>query len=179
LNRNLKILISAIALLLTITSNAWARMSEAVDSSVDVELDLGIAVPSRVFLQVGSKGAFVDTVAFDVVDFPKNLPVVTSRHAPQIIIVTNSDQGATLTANSSTGLIGEATTIPFSVLSWKGTGDFAGSEGKFDGSGNQQIWSASGKGTWKGSFIFLFNNTSLYPAGLYSGSVTYTITPQQ
>ncbi len=178
MERNLKIFISTIILFLLISGNALARMSEANDSSVEVELDLGVVIPPRVFLQVGSKGTMIDTVAFEVTDFPKKMPVVQSRYAPQIIIVTNSDQGATLTANSSTGLRGEAATIPFNVISWEGTGDFAGSNGTFNGSSNQQIWSASRKGAWKGGFVFQYKNISLYPAGLYSGTVTYTIAPQ-
>jgi hypothetical protein len=168
--------IIVVAVLLMLTADAWARRIEATNTSAEVELELRLYIPSIVSVQIGTAGKVVDTVAFYAKESPLRMPVVRSDVNPPIIITSNTPQGATLLVDSSAGLKSDDNIIPLSVICWKGTEDLSGSEGCFDGSTNQRLRSFPGKGSWKGSYIFEYKNSSKYPPGTYTGRITYTLT---
>lgn len=98
-----------------------------------------------------------------------------------------------LTANSAGGLncqngacLGSGATIPFTDISWTsyevtGVG-FAGGigDGAFNGSGAQSIFSdripaGANSMVLANVLLFRYANATLYPSGVYSGRVTYTL----
>lgn len=101
----------------------------------------------------------------------------------------NNTQTITLTADSSVGLgcvsgSGCGTTIiPFSTISW--TSDSAGSsvgditDGVFSGGATQTLLTASSINNGlriENILVFTYANSTIYPAGQYTGRVTYTAT---
>lgn len=118
------------------------------------------------------------------------------------IEVTTNRRGLTpdvvrLSANSSTGLacvsgtcLGSGTVIPFNTISWTsyepiGGGAFTAGipSGSFNGAANQVLFShtippVAGIDSMLAAnvLIFSYSNATIYPSGIYTGRVTYTIT---
>ena len=97
----------------------------------------------------------------------------------------NSSAGLTCVAGSGCG----STIIPFNTISWTSYNvDPSGQDiqsGAFTGSANQQLVSYNqNTGLFNGGqsvtmtnvLVFQYNNATLYPAGRYTGRVTYTAT---
>ncbi len=155
----------------------WGRRDMVTNSSAQVELDLRLEIMSSVSLQIGSPGMHIDTVRFHVNDIPENQPFVEGDYQPPVQILTNLGtlNSVNLTADSAGGLFGPSGKMPFSVISWEGTGDLAGQKGRFDGTPNQQIIRFSGKGKRVGNLKFIYRNTYDYPPGTYYGTIIYTL----
>lgn len=101
-------------------------------------------------------------------------------------------QRVVVTANSSAGLVCSAgpcgsTVIPFNKISWTSyilqTGADAGKDfgsGSFDGSSSQTLidYTAQPRRSFNitNDWVFRYSNDTLYPAGSYSGRVTFTAT---
>jgi hypothetical protein len=89
--------------------------------------------------------------------------------------------GATLTANSSTAMSnGTGGTIPFTQVSWVSsgngdTGDQPFPSGTFNG-GTQTIGTIARNQWAESCMTFSYLNSSVRPAGTYTGTVTYTLT---
>jgi hypothetical protein len=80
-----------------------------------------------------------------------------------------------LTADSSVPLTNGVNTIPFTEISWTAQdGDIPA--GRFDGTSSQIILGPT-RSRWQVSdwHTFTYDNTLTLPAGVYTGSVTYTI----
>jgi hypothetical protein len=142
------------------------------------QLDFAIQIPTILLLQVGTIGATVDTITFNVGDLPGTGPVVgTSSGANPVPVRAAGFVGAgstmTLTADSSTALTDGTTNIPFSEISWTATGSFSTSA--FDNSAAQQLDQFTGPGNRTGTYAFSYDNNNYYPASTYTGAVTYTL----
>lgn len=101
-------------------------------------------------------------------------------------------QRVVVTANSSAGLACAsgpcgATVIPFSKVSWTSSGLATGSNagqdflsGSFNGSTNQTLLDftapAANSFAIDNDWVFSYSNDTLYPAGVYTGRVTFTAT---
>ncbi len=170
-------LLMVIAIILILTSNGWGERNIGIGTSAQVDLDLRLEISSYLSLQIGSPGTYVDTVIFNVTDIPENQPFVKGEYQPPIQITTNMGKGVgiNLTADSTVGLLGKSGKMPFSVISWIGTGDLYGSKGNFDGTANQPMIRISGKGKREGTFKFIYRNTYDYPPGTYAGTITFTL----
>ncbi len=169
-------MILALAFLFIPISNSWARRDEATNTSAEVELDLHVNIPSIVSIQIGSSGMVIDEITFLATETASKVPIVKSNTRPPFIITSNTSQGTTLVVDSSSGLRSGDKTIPFSAICWKGTGALAGSEGCFDGTANQRLRSFSGRGSWRGSYIFEYHRSYKHAPGDYTGRITYTLT---
>ena len=80
-----------------------------------------------------------------------------------------------LTADSSIPLTNGVSTIPFTEISWTAQdGDIP--DGRFDGTSSQIILGLT-RARWQVSdfHTFTYDNTLALPAGVYTGTVTYTI----
>ncbi len=174
LNRILFLLI--IISVILIAGPAGAGSDTGVDSPAEVEMNIQLDIPPHVSLRIGSGGTVIDTVTFIVTGTPRDMPVVTSEIAPEVVISTNVNTGITLRADSSSALVGELQTIPFTAISFQGTGEFEGAEAPFDGSPSQTIRSFGARGTYSGRFNFTFQNRYEFQPGDYSGTVFFTVT---
>ncbi len=146
-----------------------------------VHLDFEVRVQGNLHLRIGSAGATIDEVGFDVTDIPEVQPTVAGDLAPEVRVGAQVGDGDTITlsADSSTDMVGAVTaaSMPFSTLDCTGTGDFNSvSALAFDGTANQTIWQDTGRGFRTGTFSFNYTNSYLYPPDTYNGQVTYTLT---
>lgn len=164
--------------LLCYVGSASAESSSVVGGSASVRLDFAIDIPSVLFLQVGTAGATIDTVTFGVTNVPGTGAVAgTSSGANPVPVQVSGIVGAgatiTLTADSLTPLTDGANTIPFDEISWAAGGAFSG--GTFTNNAAQQLDQFTGSGDRIGDYSFSYDNDTYYPAGVYAGSVTYTL----
>jgi hypothetical protein len=133
-----------------------------------------------VFIQVGNRGGL------QVVDFSvpagqagTGTPVVGTPDIEIRFIGRRFRNGASnyvVTMDSSGGLTnGAGDTMPLSDFSWTNQdGDVPA--GQFDGTASQLLFQYAGPYLGFGdTFTFSYANTSVYPAGTYTGVVSYTI----
>jgi hypothetical protein len=94
----------------------------------------------------------------------------------------SSGAAATLTANSSTPLNnGAGNTLSFTQITWvsSGNGDSGAQpfpSGTFNGTGSQSIGSIARNRWAESCMTFSYLNTLIPAAGIYTGTVTYTLT---
>jgi FlaG/FlaF family flagellin (archaellin) len=160
--------------------------------------------PRRITLQVGSAGATIDKVTFDVtnanvapsptaVTGVSNGPAVTPAGGVQIVMTaeyptTVGSTQVTLNVDSSTSLSCTAggcgsTLIPFTTISWTAFNHDATyptldiQNGTFTGAAGQTLTNffvTGGSIQMSNVLQFSYANSTLYPAGQYTGRVTYT-----
>ncbi|NIW25411.1 MAG: hypothetical protein GWN29_13070 [Gammaproteobacteria bacterium] len=151
--------------------------------------------PPFVFIQIGSGelstyGLFgppvtmVDEVTFPLpagVQFGDGTPIVGTPVIPMAFLGYSGGNQANylITMDSSGGMMNASgDVIPFSDLSWI-TQDGDIPSGQFDNSANQFLQQYSERGRRARGVVdyltFSYANTSVYPAGDYTGRVTYTI----
>jgi hypothetical protein len=161
-----------------------------------VFLSLGALVQAQhqIRIRVGSDAAGVDTVNFGSIDGTKvgngqsvagqggsGVDLWVSAWTPgdgdRVVTVTaNSAMGLSCTSSSSCG----TTTIPFDTVSWtvgsaataNGGGDVQ--PGKFNMSSAQPIARFASARQLKSTLFFRYANSTVYPAGTYTGRVTFT-----
>jgi len=152
-----------------------ARVDVSTDASAQIEMNLRLEIPNNLYLRIGTPGSQVDTVRFNVTGLPQSQPKVQGDYRPIIEINSNIPTGCDLSADSTGGLRGPAANIPFSSISFEGTGALASIKGTFNGTADQTIYHISGKGKKQGTLSFVYNNTYGYPPGTYTGTVTFTL----
>lgn len=168
----------AILLLLSIIASshpAFARVDVQQDTAAQIEMNVRLEIPTHLSLKIGTQGTQVDTVSFNVTGLPQAQPRVEGDLHPVIELSSNLPTGCDLTADSTAGLVGATTTIPFTTISFQGTGALSGVKGIFTGTANQKIHHLGGKGKGNGAMGFVYNNTYKYPPGIYTGTVTFTL----
>ncbi|MGW8369133.1 MAG: hypothetical protein ACWGPN_10695 [Gammaproteobacteria bacterium] len=126
----------------------------------------------------------VDVVTFDLTtaQVGDGTPILGTPVIPFLFIGYggNNRSRYSVTIDSSAGLINQSgVRIPFTDFSWiSQDGDIP--SGQFDGSGNQLLQTYDFRGRRARGVVdyltFSYANTDVYPAGNYSGRVTYTIT---
>jgi len=175
----LGVLVMGLMLLLG-TSPAWAESDVGRNSDAVVHLDFQVRLPQILFLRIGSSGATVDTVGFDVKDVPENQSTVDGDNSPEVRVgaIVANNATVTLSADSSKEMVGSGTgtKMPFSTISCTGSGNFSSvSDLAFDGTASQQIWQGTGRGFRSGTFSYTYANSYDYPPDTYDGQVTYTL----
>ena len=124
----LGVLVMGLMLLLG-TSPAWAESDVGIDSNAVVHLDFQVRLPQILYLRIGTSGATIDTVGFDVKDVPQNQPTVPGDNSPQVAVgaIVANNATVTLSADSSTDMVGSGTStkMPFSTISCTGSGGFS------------------------------------------------------
>ena len=173
----LLIAITVFAAMLWAISLVFAE-SASGPSPKSARLNFQVTIPSIVQLQIGSAGGTIDTVHFNVTDFADVQPTIAGDLAPVVKVHTVVASGAAvnLTANSSTPMNdGAGHDLPFTTISYAGTGDFSAVSGTFNGTAAQSIWSSTGRVNLNGTFAFTYHNSDTYDPGTYNGQVTYTL----
>lgn len=162
------------------------------------------ATPRKIIMQVGSAGSTVNNVTFNVTGAnispnPVAVTGVPSADTPassptggtEVSLTTTNEAGKVymnLTVDSSTGLICQSTScggtvIPFNTISWTSYNHGTAyqtldiQDGTFTGSSSQPLALRTMTNTGikiTNVLIFRYNNTTLYPAGQYKGTVRYT-----
>ncbi|MBL4850863.1 MAG: hypothetical protein JKY90_01075 [Gammaproteobacteria bacterium] len=151
-------------------------------TTAEANLDFRITIPNFLFFQIGSAGATVDRVDFDL-GVP---PPGTQPGSGGLFSATGGTGDGTdgaLTVNlitnaanvsiAATGgnLTSGADSLPFADITATDTGaitvpDFGATVGPV------AIGTLSLSDTW----TYTYDNTTVYPAGTYDGTVTYTVT---
>lgn len=156
-----------------------------VSAAQAVTLILAKAPPQdEVYLQVGSEGAAVDTVSFDVTPAsmlnnaqvagqPPILIIARARSAPP------GRSAATLTVDSSTPLTSGAESISFSQIGWTSSNPGEIAPGGFTGGTTQTIaefQTHPGEGEEiQAELSFYYLNQQPVGEGTYTGRVVYTL----
>ena len=146
-------------------------------------INIGWGAPDELSIRVGAV-AGVTTVTHDipVANIGDGTPITGE---PTLVVVEVSARRAArrdsnrmsfvVTADSSTPLSNGTYTIPFADISWvSADGDIPA--GRFDGTTDQEILGATkARYMVTDRLTFSYDNTRYPPAGLYTGSVTYTV----
>jgi hypothetical protein len=155
-----------------------AKDSYAQDRVAGQErVDIVIRSPERLILRVGSQGGRIDVIQFQVGSLPGSGPIpgVSSGDNPVTVMAKSKKTFGQmiLTADSSLPLISASgDMIPFSEISWTGTGDMP--TGIFSGQPDQILFSSNAKNV-RGAMSFSYSNKSYVPAGTYLGQVLFTL----
>lgn len=137
--------------------------------------------PPELVLQMGSPGATINEVRFDVppaslgeqgASVSGNQPI--SVHA-LMRAFPRPRPVAQLSADSSTPLTGTGGTIPMSQICWEPAGGNEIPAGCFDGSAAQVLATIQNNSEIYLTLNFYYANTQPVVAGTYSGQVTYTL----
>ena len=167
----------AILCILCFTSPVMAESDVAVGGSAQAHLDFRVNIPPILFLQVGTLGATIDRITFDVNQLPPTaIPGVSSGANPVPVAATglvSAGSTITLTADSSAPLTDGTDSIPFTEISWSATGDFSG--GTFSGAAGHMVDQFTGSGDYTGTYTFSYANSIPRPSSIYDGQVTYTL----
>ena len=146
---------------------------------VNVDLNFSVNVPQLVLLQIGTPGGVIDTVTFNVNGPWWSQPNVNGDIQPVVIVKSRVSPGRTvrLTVDSSQPLRDEFTgeTIPFSQISYRGTGNFGSVNQTFNNTASQQVYQMTGSRTRTGTFRFTYRNDGSAGPGWYAGQVIYTL----
>ena len=157
---------------------AWAESSSRVGSgSLQARLQFSVTIPSILYLQVGSTGATIDTISFDVVT-PVGTAVegYSSGAYPvpvRAAILVPGNQRAELSADSHTPLTNGVQTISFNHIDMTATGAF--SSRNFNSQPSQHLDFFRGSGNNLGAYRFFYDNNAAQPSGIYTGRVTFTL----
>jgi hypothetical protein len=149
-------------------------------TSPTARLNFEIRIPTILYLQVGAVGnGAVDTVSCNLSNIPGSGAVPMTSSGPNTVRVAAmvpTGQSVRLLANSLTPLsAGAGNNILFSRISCTANGDFTSYT--FDDSNAQVLNTFTGSGDRNGTYAFTYANaaTDYYPAGTYTGTVTYTL----
>lgn len=162
-----------------------------------VFINFPMANPLQLRLRVGSSGNKVDVVTFPNISGANISPAPSAVTYTPLVEVelslqrrqADSPNNVVLTVNSSAGMACQSvgcgsTVIPFSEVCWVSTNKDSGGgdiqNGCFTGSASQQLasfgWVEPYSRRMYNTLQFSFQNSRVYPAGSYSGMVTYTAT---
>ena len=157
-----------------------------------------LVVRHEITLRVGTNAAnSIDIVDFGTIAGDKVGDSATQPTASAVRLDLRARSTAftyrtvTLTADSSAGMAcisgvcsGSGTIIPFSQVSWTNnaisggvtptSGSFDVQNGSFNGSSAQTLASFTSGSRIQHDLVFKYNNTTLYPAGSYRGTVRFT-----
>jgi hypothetical protein len=166
-------------LILATTALSWGESKlQTGGGSSQARLDFRITVPTILFLQIGTAGATVDRITFNVNNIPGTgavegsssgvypVPIRAAGFLPQ-------GQRMSVRANSSAPLTDGSENIRFDNIRWTATGNFT--NGRFNNTANQLIrrWTNSGNRT--GTMRFFYDNDEYHGSGTYQGRVIYTL----
>lgn len=167
----------AIVCILCFISPVMADSDVAVGGSAQARLDFRVNIQPILSLRLGSPGATIDRIDFNVNQLPPTaIPGVSSGTNPVPVAATGlvpAGNTITLTADSSTPLTDGTDTIPFTEISWSASGAF--SSGTFTGAAAQQIDQFTGSGAYTGTYTFSYANSVPRPSATYDGQVIYTL----
>jgi hypothetical protein len=169
-------------LLLSLILLALGRPAPGLARDVAIRsITVTVAAPVFLSLQVGSPGAIIDLVTFRVGGIPGSGAVRGESTGTYPVpfrawgLLTSAGM-VTLAADSSQPLSdGMGHTIPFSQISWQGSG--AVPSGRFTGTSKQTVWQQATSGWFRaeGAMAFFYDNILFVPSGTYLGRVTYTL----
>lgn len=127
-------------------------------------------------LRVGS-GSGISVINFDVPGSGVGSGVPVEGDSSVRVVMTSrfsSPQAMSITVDSSAGLIDGSNSIPVSEVSWTSTdGDVPASN--FSGSTNQSVFTFTSSQRLRDRLTFSYANSTVVPAGEYSGRVIYTV----
>ena len=161
--------------------------------AVFTDVDTLLQAQSQIRIRVGSNAAgTVDTVDFgtiagNLVGNGTTQPTGSTDIEVNAWTLLPGSRTVTVSANSSAGMACAtaascgSTIIPFTQVSWIASNSVAPNGGTFDvqsgsftGSGAQTIASFPSGRRMQNNLTFRYDNTTVYPAGTYSGVVTFT-----
>lgn len=145
-----------------------------------VAIILAKAPPAELYLRVGSPGATVDTVNFDVpaAALGSGQPV---RGTPPIEVEARFRSPpprrpvAQLTVDSASPLTSGSESLAFTEFYWESSDPSEIPAGRFAGTASQLIAEIPPPRRHRATLTFLFDNDQVVGAGTYTGSVIYTL----
>jgi hypothetical protein len=178
----IQITLSIILLLVAIflpRQSVWAEGALQVGGAgSQARLQFSVTIPTIVYLQVGTPGATVDTIAFDAVGQPGTGAVegYSSGTYPvpvRAVAVVAGNQRVQLTADSSRPLTNGTENINFDNISLTATGDLQNR--RFNNNTNQNMRQWIRSGDRSGTYRFFYDNDETHGPGIYQGQVTFTL----
>lgn len=141
---------------------------------------IGNGPTPMVSLSVGSAGATIDQVSFNVTSgqLGNNQPIAGSTPIQIIVLNRAAPPGtrpATLTADSSVSLRNGNSELLFNTIRWTAQDNDIPS-GTFNGSNNQALLTFTNSRLITDVHRFEYANSVVLEAGIYTGRVTYTLT---
>jgi len=163
---------------------APASAESTIDSSATggysttARLDFRVTIPQFVSLRVGTAGATVDRVEFDLTSTPGNVgsgtDVARTNAGGAAIAVefkSNGGNGTLAAAGSGTGLTDGTNTIAWTEID--GSSDNAQLAVPAAG-GSVALTATNGVINRSANWTFTYDNTNVVGAGTYNGTITYT-----
>jgi hypothetical protein len=150
---------------------------------------------NNITISVGSTNATIDTVNFGTIagNVVGNSAAVAAPGTVAVVVTGRTflagSRTVTVSADSAAGISCQtaatcaSTPIPFSAVSWTVSNSVAPSgspsvfdiqAGSFNGSASQTIASFPSGRSMSNTLSFKYANSTVYPAGSYSGRVTFT-----
>lgn len=171
--------LSAIMLAPAVVSAESDLAFGSTGTTAEARVDFRIVIPSFVYFQVGTTGATVDRIDYDLGSVSEQPGSGTSVAATggtndgvdgtlAISLITNASSVSI--AASGGNLTAGTDTIPFSDISASDTGSITVPD--FGGSVTLNPASFSLTDNWS----YSYDNTSVYNASTYNGQTTYTLT---
>jgi hypothetical protein len=176
-NLKAKILLFLLSLFLG-ASAAWAESTQQQGTSTQARLQFSVTIPTILYLQVGTEGATIDTVYFDVIGLPGSGAVegycsATYPVPVRVLAMVARNQRVLLTADSSNPLSNGTETIDFNNIRLVASGDFHNR--RFNRHVNQNMAQWHGSGEYLGTYRFFYDNDEDHGPGIYHGQVTFTV----
>jgi hypothetical protein len=174
-----KILFAAFMLILVLgTGHAEEKTFDPVNSPDNVRLDFRLEKYKSVYVRLGSAGTTIDKINF-LVDFPTFSEIAGDQTLELFISASIlDDESIQIVADSSSPMTDGITEIPMNKVRIYSTGggSFGSVDTYFDGSANQVIWTGAGAGDRNDTMSFGFtNDIADVPAGVYSGTIRFTV----
>jgi hypothetical protein len=182
-----KLLVSAIAALVSAPTLVSADSELAIGgggTQAQANLDFQIVIPDFVYFSIGSTGATIDRVDFDLLagtvqPGPGGPLVVAATGGTgdgfdgilDVQLITNVTNVSIAAATVGGVLTSGLNTIPFTQIN--GVAGGAIPIPAFDTSGNL---ATGGPVTLNDTWTYTYNNDTVFAPGTYTGRVTYTVT---
>lgn len=163
------------------TMKRWLILLAAIPAQAGaVAVILSKAPNSELYLRVGSPGATVDTVTFNVpMGALGNGQPITGNPPVEIEARLRApppkEPVAQLTVDSSSPLTSNGETLSFTEFSWTSSDTADIPSGRFDGTASQLIAEIPPPRRHQATLTFQFDNDIVVGAGTYTGQVTFTL----
>jgi hypothetical protein len=177
--RGLAVLSVASLGLLATTASAESNFDATGPAySANARLDFRVTIPQFISFRVGTAGATVDLVHFDMTSTPANVGNGTDvartnagGAAIPVALISNGGNATVAAVGSGTGLTDGTNTIAWTEIDGSSDNALLGVPAV---GGSVALTATAGVINRTANWTFTYDNTNVVGAGVYNGQVTYT-----